>query len=589
MTDLAVALAAVVPAVSLGAGGVALLPTRSRTAGVLMIVTAIGVIGSAVVRLAGDQSASRVLLVGFLLLPGAMAVLAYPRASFRHAVDYCSWIVVAGAGVLATFHTLNLDISGTLAAVTAITLIGHGWWVLETGDEEDRQAMLWLALAVLVIGTIFSLLLLQFDYAGTVAGAFVLCGIGPAMALGVRRPEVADVRALVVRVVVFGVVAVTYTSIFIGALAILDDLWESGPPPTIVALVAVVLAVGFHPLSVVLRGLIDELIFGDRPDPLQAATSVADQIGDDPLLALRAIRGALLLPYASISAGGVELATSGTPVTETRRLPLSLGDHAMGEIVIGLRPGEPTLSAGDEHVLRIVAPLLAQTLRARMLTHDLQESRAAAIEAIEEERRRLRRDLHDGLGPTLSGIAFTADAARNTITSDPAAADALLRRLRADAVAAVGEVRRLVYNMRPPALDELGLVPAIRQQVSTLRSATGEPMHVAVDAETLPALPAAVEVAAFRIATEAVMNSARHSGTNRASVELHHDGDHLEVSVRDPGSGGGTWRPGVGLSSMRERAAEVGGTVQVTTGPKGSHVLALLPAPASPRTGGRSR
>ena len=154
-----------------------------------------------------------------------------------------------------------------------------------------------------------------------------------------------------------------------------------------------------------------------------------------------------MLPYASISADGEELATSGTSVTDTRRFPLSLGSDDIGEIVVGLRPGDLTLSAGDEQVLRIAAPLLAQTLRARLLTNDLRESRAAAIAAIEEERRRLRRDLHDGLGPTFSGIAFTADAARNTIASDPATADALLLRLRADAVAAVSDIRRLVYDM----------------------------------------------------------------------------------------------------------------------------------------------
>ena len=277
-----------------------------------------------------------------------------------------------------------------------------------------------------------------------------------------------------------------------------------------------------------------------------------------------------MLPYASISADGEELATSGTSVTDTRRFPLSLGSDDIGEIVVGLRPGDLTLSAGDEQVLRIVAPLLAQTLRARLLTNDLRESRAAAITAIEEERRRLRRDLHDGLGPTFSGIAFTADAARNTIASDPATADALLLRLRADAVAAVSEIRRLVYDMRPPALDELGLVPALRQQVASLQTPQGHAMHVQVEAHDLPALPAAVETAAFRIATEAAMNSARHSGTDQAWVQIQHRDGCLEVSIRDNGSTVDSWVPGVGLSSMRERAAEVGGKIQVTTNQEGS-------------------
>ena len=542
-----------------------------------MAVSAIGVVSSALVRLSGADSAAQVLFVSSLMLPAAGAVLAYPNVSFRHAVDFCAWVIVAGSGVLGTFLALDLGTITTLASVTGLALIGHGWWVLETGADEDREAMLWLALAVLTLGSIFSLIVLEFGQFGAVSGALILTAVGPAMAIGVRRPGIADVRALVVQTVVFGVVALTYVSTFIALLAGLDLAGNNDPSPGVVAFIGVLLATGVHPLRVVLRGLIDELLFGDRPDPLAAATLVADQIGDDPLRALRAIREALVLPYASISAEGVELATSGVSVTDTRKFPLSLGSDEMGEFTVGLRPGDLTLSAGDEQVLQIAAPLLAQTLRARRLTEDLIESRAATITAIEEERRRLRRDLHDGLGPTFSGIAFTADAARNTVTSDPATADALLLRLRADAVAAVSEIRRLVYDMRPPALDELGLVPALRQQVATLQTPLGHPMHVQVKAHDLPPLPAAVEVAAFRIATEAVMNSARHSGSDQAYVHIQHHDGHLEVSIHDPGTSIGSWRPGVGLSSMQERAAEVGGAIQMSTDKEGSHVRALFP------------
>jgi signal transduction histidine kinase len=579
MNEVAVTVATVVPALSLAASGVALLATRSRPAGALMVVSAVGVIGSALVRLGGADSVAQLLLVGSLLLPAAAALLAYPRLTFHGAVDFCLWITVAAAGVIGTALALDPGISGTLASITALALIGHGWWVLETGADEDREAMLWLALAAVTVGVVFSLLVLEFRAPGAVAGAFLLVAVGPVMVVGVRRPGLADVRSLVVKTVVFAIVALLYISMFIAALALLELAGDADPSPGVVAFVGVLLAVGVHPLRVVLRGLIDELLFGDRPDPLVAATRVADRIGDDPVLALRAIREALVLPYASISADGQVLATSGTSVTDTRRFPLSLGSDDMGELVVGLRPGDLTLSTGDEQVLRIVAPLLAQTLRARLLTNDLIASRAAAITAIEEERRRLRRDLHDGLGPTFSGIAFTADAARNTIASDPATADALLLRLRADAVAAVSEIRRLVYDMRPPALDELGLVPALRQQVASLQTAQGQPMHVQVEAHDLPALPAAVETAAFRIATEAATNSARHSGTDQAWVQIEHRDGCLEVSVRDAGCTADSWVPGVGLSSMRERAAEVGGKIQVTTNQEGSLVRALLPLP----------
>jgi signal transduction histidine kinase len=264
-----------------------------------------------------------------------------------------------------------------------------------------------------------------------------------------------------------------------------------------------------------------------------------------------------------------------------------LGDDLVGEIEVGLRPGEFTLSADDEQVLQIVGPLLAQTLRARALALDLKESRTVAIAAIEEERQRLRRDLHDGLGPTLSGIAHTAAAARNTITTDPRATDALLRGLRADAAAAVGEIRRLVYDMRPPALDELGLVEALRQQLALTCTPTGQPMDVSLKADDLPSLSASVEVAAYRIATEAVTNSARHSGTDQVWLTIGHEPDQLLVTVRDGGESEGTWVPGVGLSSMRERAAEIGGSIDISSNGNGSEVVARLPLdphPTAPST-----
>jgi len=244
-----------------------------------------------------------------------------------------------------------------------------------------------------------------------------------------------------------------------------------------------------------------------------------------------------------------------------------------------------------------VAPLLAQTLHARALADDLQESREQTISAIEEERRRLRRDLHDGLGPRLSGIAFTSDAARNTMHQDPAAAEELLRTLRSETVTAIREIRRLVYAMRPPALDELGLVPAVVQETAMLRTPSGEPLRVTIDAPPLPQLPAAVEVAAYRIAVEALTNVARHTSSPTATVRLSLTGRALTVDVTDEGGPGADgqsadgpsadgksadwqsagWQPGVGISSMRERAEELGGTLAIEHAPDGSRVRAVLP------------
>jgi signal transduction histidine kinase len=236
------------------------------------------------------------------------------------------------------------------------------------------------------------------------------------------------------------------------------------------------------------------------------------------------------------------------------------------------------LSEGDRHVLGLVGPLLAQTLRANRLAADLQTSREATVTALEEERRRLRRDLHDGLGPRLSGIAFTSDAARNSLRSDPDQTDELLARLRVETGAAIDEIRRLVYAMRPPALDELGLVPALRQQAGSLRTSDGTPLRVSITTEDVPdEVSAAVEVAAYRIVMEALANVARHSGSDRAEVALHANGAGLVIDVVDAGTTSDSWSTGVGIASMRERAAQLGGSLTAGASDRGGRVHAVLP------------
>jgi two-component system NarL family sensor kinase len=213
-----------------------------------------------------------------------------------------------------------------------------------------------------------------------------------------------------------------------------------------------------------------------------------------------------------------------------------------------------------------------------LLSQELQRSRERLVAAREEERRRLRRDLHDGLGPILTAVTLKADAARSALDTAPDRADGLLVELRGDANQAIGDLRRVIYDLRPAPLDELGLLGALGQQVDQFGR---QGLSITLQAPAaLPVLPAAVEVAAYRIITEALTNIARHAHAQHASIVVAIDGD-LCVAVDDDGTpsaaNGDGWRPGVGLLSMAERVAEVGGTLQAGPTPTGGRVQASLP------------
>lgn len=290
------------------------------------------------------------------------------------------------------------------------------------------------------------------------------------------------------------------------------------------------------------------------------------------------IQTTLKLPHVRLETNGQSDAAQ--PISDPRptiAFPLIYQHEVIGRLVVAPREGETDLSATDRRLLEDLARQAGVAVHAAQVAAELQRARERLVTAREEERRRLRRDLHDRLGPTLAAIAAQAEAARDLLATQPEHSAALLSDILAQAQVATTDIRRLVYNLRPPALDDLGLVGAVQAQAQALNQPGN--LQVVVQADQLPPLPAAVEVAAYRIAQEALANVVRHAHAAHCAITLRlRDGD-LTLVIRDDGHGlhSGT-ASGLGLKSMRERASELGGEFAVvSTVGGGATVYARLP------------
>ncbi len=314
------------------------------------------------------------------------------------------------------------------------------------------------------------------------------------------------------------------------------------------------------------------------------------------LTIVETVAHALKLPYVALtwkqdgtSPGTTEmapLASYGTNPHGSTPIRVSLlhqGKH-LGDLLLAPRQRREELTPADMRLVRDLSPQIALALHSTLLltelqqlTVDLQRSRERLVTAREEERRRLRRDLHDGLGPQLSSQTLTLSAIKKLLRQDPESADRLLGDAIVHAQEAVTDIRRLVYALRPPALDDLGLRGALEEQINQYRTSG---IVLTLEApETLPPLPAAIEMACYRIVQEAVTNVVRHAHATGATVHLELQEEFMVVEVKDNGQGlPPQVRRGVGLSSLHERAEELGGTCLIEAVPTGgTRVSARLP------------
>jgi signal transduction histidine kinase len=304
--------------------------------------------------------------------------------------------------------------------------------------------------------------------------------------------------------------------------------------------------------------------------------------------AVETLARTLRLSYVAIElrdGGGLyeTSAGSGPSGGSATKVPLVHAGVTVGHLLLDIRPGREPFGPADRRLLDDVARQVSRLAAVMLLNSALQQSRVRIVSAREEERRRVHRDLHDGIGPTLAAQAMQLDVVRTCLRTDPAAAEATLDRVATGTANVLGELRRIVDDLRPRALDQLGLVSAIREKSAPFSRANGagSGLEVDIDAGGVLRLPAAVEVAAYRIALEAVTNAARHGSARHCRVLLREDHDVLLVAVRDDGTGlPSHYSPGVGLGSMRERAAELGGSFTAESHPAGGTLItARLPLP----------
>jgi two-component system NarL family sensor kinase len=358
---------------------------------------------------------------------------------------------------------------------------------------------------------------------------------------------------------------------------------------------AAVAAVTFAPARSYSQRLVDHLFYGQRSDPYRTLSDLGRRLaavaapGEALPAMVAVVAESLRLPYVAIErpGDGSVLAVSGGPAAagdaRAGRWPLSYQSVIVGTLVAWPRRGEETFDPRDRAVLADIARQAGAAVHAEALTADLLDSRQRLVSAREEERRRLRRDLHDGLGPLLTGIGLNIDAARARSGRADSAAGGdlglLLGRAKDATAQAIADLRGIVYGLRPSSLDDLGLAGAIAAHIQRLTG--GTTVQITLEADPPPDLPAAVEVATYRIAIEAISNVVRHSSARTCQVRLGTDnGGQLVVEIRDDGAGAGPWTAGVGMLAMRERAAEVGATLTAGPAADGGTVHACFPLPA---------
>jgi signal transduction histidine kinase len=484
----------------------------------------------------------------------------------------------------------------TIALMIAMLIVLSAGYRNPKLSSGMRQQTRFVVLAIALCGICFALLTLaHFVTNGFLYGdssltwlLFLLGFLIPiAIIFAIIRYRLFRIRIIISRTLIYSLLTLILIGIYVVVVGTLSQLFAPSGNFLISLLATGLIAALAQPLRERVQHIINQLIYGQRDDPYGVLSRLGKRLEATLLpqealpILVETVALALKLPYAAIALNRnetfVAVASYGLQQDDVIRLPILYQRETIGQLILAPRaPGE-TFTQADRQLLDHLAGQAGVAAHTVRLTSDLQRSREQLVTTREEERRRLRRDLHDGLGPTLASIMLKLEATRNLLQHDSAAADQVLVDLTNRVALVVADIRRLVYELRPPALDDLGLVTALRQFANQHNVTSG--LQISVTApEALPMLPAALEVAIYRIALEGLTNVIRHAQAMTCQVQITL-GDTLALEISDDGRGlSEEHRSGVGLNSMRERSAELGGTFSITSKPEGgTRVLAQLP------------
>jgi len=511
------------------------------------------------------------------------------------------WIlVVLLMPSLDTFSTINpVALTGIVIFALALPLVGiyaQFYRYRNVSTLEEKQQTKWVVYGLglwfvwIVISSVPYMILLNQPEGTPVSLTFRVMGlmwwiamsiVPVSLTISVMRFRLWDIDLVVNRTLVYGLLTAIVIGIYVMIVGGLGTIFQAQGSLLVALFATGLIAVLFQPLRARVQQWVNRLVYGERDDPFAALSMLGKRLegtlaAEDVLPSLvESVAESLKLPYTAIglegNAGYQIVAEYGKPAEATIEFPLIYQSENIGRLVVAPRSPKEPFNPADLRLLRNLASQSGAAVHGVQLTLDLRRSQQQLVATREEERRRLRRDIHDGLGPSLAAYMLTIGSARTAMPEDPELADQLLANLEEDLES---------------TLDQLGLVGALSRYAAQYSNGSGpdeqgivEDLVIKIHAkDPFPPLPAAVESAAYRITQEAVNNVVRHAEAHTCDISLDFS-DTLSLSIRDDGVGiPQTVKAGIGLASMQERAYELGGSCKIiSNNGRGTRIEVELP------------